>query len=282
MEGYRYIVDCIESDYQEWAILCRTNKHLDRLEFALAERGIPAARLGGKSIFDSPHAVGFVKLLVGLVFPKAKMQLIDGLGWAGEDEVVLQSLYHSIRDGGFALAQENPNWLTVTENLHDLATRWRERIREVSEAPVLINNVLSILVRHHDKGEISEQYIRQAIVGAICKMMLRMEGDLPTRVKKIYDLVTKGVKEKPSHLHPGKVVLCTMTGSKGLEFPKVFIMMINRQIIPSTQADDSTSIAHIDEERRLLYVAITRAEDELILHWHEGKHSRFIEELDLL
>lgn len=282
IEGYRYIVDCIETEYDQWTILCRTNQHLDALEFALAERGIPAARLGGKSIFDSPHAVGFAKLLVGLVFPKAKLQLVDGLGWAGEDETVLQNMFYTIRDGGFSLVPENENWLEVTNKLHSIVSRWRETFRDEATAVNYISKLSSIMMAHFENTELPDKKQRSALVNAIAKMLIAMNGNLPDRVKKLYEMVTQGLREKPTHLHPGKIILCTMTGSKGLEWKKVFIMMINRKIIPSKVQDypvDSEEWARKDEERRLLYVAMTRAEDELILHWHDGKHSCFIEEL---
>ncbi len=60
----------------------------------------------------------------------------------------------------------------------------------------------------------------------------------------------------------GAVNLMTFHASKGLEFPAVFVVGLRAGIVPSTSKDHS---ADIDEERRLLYVAMTRARDELIL-----------------
>lgn len=282
LEAYRFVVDCLEDDYEQWTVLSRTNKHLDRLEYALGERGIPAVRLGGKSIFDTPHAVGYAKLLVGLVFPKAKTQLVDGLGWAGEDEVILQNMFYSLREGGFAVVEENEKWVSLTKDLHDIVFRWREQVRDESQANTLIGGIFLAYSKHIKQSDETDKQFRLGVVNAISNMLTGMQGDLPSRVKKIYDLVVNNTKKKPAHDHPGKVVLCTMTGSKGLEWKKVFVMMVNSQCIPSTQADESGSDLHIDEERRLLYVAMTRAEDELILHWHEGKHSRFIDEMDIM
>ncbi len=282
IESYRYVVDCIEENYDGWAVLCRTNKHLDCLEYALTERGIPAVRLGGKSIFDSPHAAGIAKLLVGLVFPKAKIQLIDGLGWAGEDESRLQAMYYSMQTGGMASLGVDLEWLDVTTQCHSLTMQWQDTLKDPLQSEVHVQALFSILEKHHKKMDAKMGSIRGSIARVIQNMLMGMKGSFPDRVKKIYDLVTNGVKEKQSHRHPGKVVLCTLTGSKGLEWPRVFIMMVNRQVIPSTQSDESDSIEHIDEERRLLYVGMTRAEDELVLHWHESSPSQYIRELGLI
>ena len=91
-----------------------------------------------------------------------------------------------------------------------------------------------------------------------------------------------------------KVNLMTMHASKGLEFRIVYLAGINDSIIPSSRALEENP-GNIEEERRLFYVAITRAEEKLILNYsdtlitREGEEkaaipSRFLEEIpsDLL
>ena len=69
----------------------------------------------------------------------------------------------------------------------------------------------------------------------------------------------------------GAVTLMTMHGAKGLEFPAVFLAGVTDGEFPSDRAD-------IREERRLFFVGITRARDELIISC-AGKPSRFWDEL---
>lgn len=86
----------------------------------------------------------------------------------------------------------------------------------------------------------------------------------------------------------GKVSLMTVHSAKGLEFPSVFIVGLEENIFPSSMSADTQR--GIEEERRLLYVAITRAEKNCILtyalnRWRYGKTenerpSRFIHEID--
>ena len=88
--------------------------------------------------------------------------------------------------------------------------------------------------------------------------------------------------QKDSGVEKGKVRLITMHGSKGLEFDSVFITDCNEGVIPSKKAVTDKEIA---EERRLLYVAVTRARRDLNIYCtkerygKEAKYSRFIGEL---
>ena len=75
--------------------------------------------------------------------------------------------------------------------------------------------------------------------------------------------------------------LMTMHASKGLEFQKVFLPACNEGKIPS---DKSKTPAEIEEERRMFYVAMTRAKNTLCLVYHDGKTgkdapSRFLKPL---
>ena len=82
--------------------------------------------------------------------------------------------------------------------------------------------------------------------------------------------------------------LMTMHAAKGLEFHKVYICNLNDGVIPKLKKGDVVTEELIEEERRLLYVAITRAKEELELHYVAGTRenprlaSRFLEELGML
>ncbi len=88
-----------------------------------------------------------------------------------------------------------------------------------------------------------------------------------------------------------KVALMTGHVSKGLEFPYVFVSGLNDAIFPSSHAVQDGRLSAIEEERRLLYVCVTRAQERLYLSGFGGKNfrtgtpyypSRFIKELELL
>lgn len=91
---------------------------------------------------------------------------------------------------------------------------------------------------------------------------------------------TKQIKENTKGIY-----LLTMHASKGLEFNKVYILNLNDGVIPKLKKGEMVTEEHIEEERRLFYVAITRAKKQIELHYVKGTKdnprlkSRFLEEL---
>jgi DNA helicase-2/ATP-dependent DNA helicase PcrA len=69
------------------------------------------------------------------------------------------------------------------------------------------------------------------------------------------------------------VTLATVHGTKGLEWSQVYLIGVNRGLFPISHAQDSFSV---DEEKRLFYVAVTRAKDRLVVSYF-GEASEFIE-----
>jgi DNA helicase-2/ATP-dependent DNA helicase PcrA len=101
-------------------------------------------------------------------------------------------------------------------------------------------------------------------------------------------LMTDADGKNESEEDKNKVVLMTIHSAKGLEFPYVYIVGLEENLFPSQLA--LTSRTELEEERRLFYVAITRAEKRVILSYSTSRYrwgnliysepSRFIEELD--
>ena len=91
-------------------------------------------------------------------------------------------------------------------------------------------------------------------------MAMNMKGTLRASIQR---LTTVGMGSKKIQTNDDdKCVLCTLTSSKALEWRKVFIINVNSQILPSKNSKDPEAI---EEERRLFYVGMTRAEDELLI-----------------
>ena len=82
-------------------------------------------------------------------------------------------------------------------------------------------------------------------------------------------LATRLVHEGNAMDRTAGVSVLTMHQSKGLEFSRVFIPQLVQNTLPSYRAVKSGDLAKISEERRLLYVAMTRAKRRLYLSWHE-------------
>ena len=76
----------------------------------------------------------------------------------------------------------------------------------------------------------------------------------------------------------GKVALTTIHSSKGLEYQRVIIFDVNEENLPYRKVDEKTDI---EEERRLMYVAITRAKDQVIILYNNKNASQFVSQSQL-
>jgi DNA helicase II / ATP-dependent DNA helicase PcrA len=116
------------------------------------------------------------------------------------------------------------------------------------------------------------EMVRQADLGRLVK--LAKEFDDGTRTT--YDFIAE-LEERFGSTGPERkgVHLLTLHGAKGLEFDAVFIPRVEERELPTRQAKKTEEIA---EERRLLYVGLTRAKRHLVVTW-SGKPSRFLGEL---
>lgn len=142
---------------------------------------------------------------------------------------------------------------------------------------------------------------------------LESEGEIEsqTRLENIEELVNKAVSYEAESEHPSldgfleqvalvadidsmddsenRVTLMTLHSAKGLEFPKVYLVGLEDGLFPSMMSINSDDRTDVEEERRLCYVGITRAREELVLtsarqrmvngETHYCKPSRFLEEV---
>lgn len=277
IETYRHIVDEIEQARTGLAILCRTNKHLNGLEYCLSERGIATERIGGRSIFDNPHAIGLTHLLIGFVYPERAHHLVEGMSWLGIEETILEHLNHLPRNAEkLNIAAENSSYLVV-QQLHQLR---QQCLNQKLEPDEMVSQFRAAISTHFKANQDDFHIQRSAILHSLFGILHKTKGAFGDRVNALQSMALSS-SSKGKVRDENKVTLCTMTGAKGLEWPRVVVMMLNRQVIPSEVGNDE-SVAFLEEERRLLYVAMTRAEEYLTLHFNERSPSCFIKELGLI
>ena len=105
----------------------------------------------------------------------------------------------------------------------------------------------------------AEQDIREFRI--LCRKLMKKSGD---NLSVFLDLLAfSEQEERETEEHRNYVHLLTLHGSKGRQFKKVFIAGVNASIIPDPRCD-------LEEERRLLYVGITRAEKELVISYYRN------------
>lgn len=253
----------------QWAVLGRTNSMLDEVEMSLNSAGIPTARSGGKSFWE--HGVGLVVL--------ALLKSVSADTWLGAGQCLgycgLSVSWLSTFNGQRGSCIDK---LTIAlESAPDdhakkkvLALRegmisWQSQAR-MKRVNLAICGVLDF-VRDNSRESLKK------MLDAVKKNLTdeRITGTLAQRLERL-----QRAQNKEAEQAVNTVQLITLHSSKGLEFDNVWIVGCEEGNLPHT---DSTE----EEERRLMYVGMTRARARLVLSsaMEEGMESRFIEEAGL-
>lgn len=249
-----------------WAVLGRTNTILDAAEIGLSSLSESCTRSGGKSIWE--HAIG--SLFIGLLqnaISDSWTGVANALAFCGINAEWVNN--HSLSSNGATIRRLD----TALEYVQDTRERkillslrmglasWHEQAAK-GRASLVIHGVSEFLV---DYCKPSQANLLRRLEASLAKM----QGTLAQRIALIGRDISSD-KEK------SQIQIMTLHASKGLEFDNVWIMGCEDGNIPHT---DSTE----EEERRLLYVGMTRARHQLILSssMEDGLESRFLEEAGL-
>lgn len=252
-------------DKQEWAILSRTNLILDAAEVALTDMGIPYRRTGGKSIWE--HSIGsvFAGLLRSAV-DDSWTGIANVLSFCGIHAEWVNN--HSRRtsggcagrlDAAIDQVKDDDSRKTVVRLRMGLGS-WCDQIAKGRSA-LVVHGIAGFLADYCKQNQLNMLYKLEAAVA-------RMPGTLAQRLAALGR--NNQARQQPT------IQIMTLHASKGLEFDNVWIMGCEDGNLPHT---DSTE----EDERRLLYVGMTRARNRLVLSsaMEEGLESRFLSESGL-
>jgi DNA helicase-2/ATP-dependent DNA helicase PcrA len=253
---------------REQAVLARTGHDTDALELELSRRGIPFVKYGGLRYLEAAHVKDFLAVLRLADRPADEMawfrvlQLLDGVGPARARRAVDRLVID-----GAELAER---WAAARAQLpssaRELADPLVAAIAAASDAapgPAVerLRDVLAPLVRgHYVDGAVRLQDL-DALVG--------LAGDTPNVRSFVAELVLDPPASAqdlagPPHLDEDWLVLSTVHSAKGLEWQSVHLLAAYDGNFPACLgAGTSESIA---EERRLMYVAMTRARRSLSMY----------------
>lgn len=237
------------------AILFRSGYQSADIELALTTMNIPYVKYGGLKFLETAHAKDFMAILKLLYNKK------DMLSWI--------RLLTRFRGIGSRIAGKIAEEIKEKNNLKPLLikdTKYSENLNKVykflKKTRKLKNSV--------DKSiKSSIDFYTPILETTFNKPALRLKGlnsfsSLGTNFESVRELVSylmiDDIKDDLSNKN--KVILSTIHSIKGLEHKVVFILNVNNGSIPNYHAKSQESI---EEERRLLYVAITRAKDEVHL-----------------
>ncbi|MCK9547220.1 MAG: UvrD-helicase domain-containing protein [Sphaerochaeta sp.] len=281
----------------DYAILVRTNSLLDTLEAKLTERGIPTIVTGGTSFFDRKEIRDIVSYLKVVANPSDDINLLriintprrgigrttlERLRRVGDDhnaslftaaQIMGRSTDGQMREG-IRLAVARFASL-IDDYHHDLFQRGKSKAQVLRSLVEEIDYKSHIEAEHPD-NEAAVAFKMKGVV-LLSDMLARFERENPG--SSIFDFINRlslAGKESEAEADGGKVALMTIHSAKGLEFDTVFVAGVEDRFIPHARAIEDDP-ANIDEERRLFYVAITRAKRALILSSCENRRRNHVE-----
>lgn len=287
--------------FSDYAILYRGNYQSRILEQALRNYKIPYTISGGQSFFDKAEIkdiMAYLKLILNddddTAFIRAITTPKRGIGQTTIDKLSTYatrrgiSLFAALFEEGFA-AECNPaqlgNVLDFGNFINDI------QFRQTKEpAGDLLNAILKAIEYEaylYDCEEVKAAEKRYANVVSFVEWLAKKgENDNKTLPELIQTVSLISLLEGQNEEEPDAVKLTTLHASKGLEYPYVFLISCEEGILPH---QESIAQGTIEEERRLMYVGITRAQYELTISYCEQRRkagavetrerSRFLAEL---
>ena len=295
-----------QAHHKDFAILYRTNAQSRSLEESLRKRNIPYKIYGGLSFYQRKEIkdlLAYYRLAINPNDEEAFKRIINyptrGIGTTTIQRLNVFANEHN------KTIWEIINHLEETEININKGTQ-----KKLKEFALMINNFI-INSKQKDAHTIAEEIAKQT--GLFNNLYTDKSPEGVSRFENIQELLNgikdfsetaeQGVNKLPDFMADvalltdqdketdddfNKVTLMTVHAAKGLEFPYVFVVGLEENLFPSMMSGESQE--NLEEERRLFYVAITRAKERLFLSFASTRFkwgqltdcqpSRFISELD--
>ena len=299
-----------ECGYDQFAILYRTNAQSRSFEEEFRKQGIPYRIYGGLSFYQRKEIkdiIAYFRLVANPDDEEAFKRIINyparGIGattvmkiadCAHQNQVSFWEVIGNVEHYGLNV---NKGTQTKLENFRLLISSFIDRshtldVYELGDAIIRESRISEDIMSGKNADDLARQENLEEFLSGMQTFVAgrqeegRMDEayltDYLQDVALLTDADSEGEKDEP------RVSLMTVHAAKGLEFATVFVVGLEENIFPSPLA--AISVRELEEERRLLYVAITRAEKHCILtnaknRFRYGKMefdnpSRFIDEID--
>ena len=300
--------DC---QYSDFAILYRTNAQSRSFEEEFRKQGIPYRIYGGLSFFQRKEikdVIAYFRLVANPDDEEAFKRIINyparGIGNTTVAKIAACALDNHVSFWQVISSPEhyglgvNKGTLAKLESFRLMISGFVEKSAsmnafDLGDTIVKESGISADIYKSgsRDPEDLARQENLEELLGGMQSFVeeCREEGreqeayltDYLQGVALLTDLDSKGDDDEP------RVSLMTVHASKGLEFPTVFVVGLEENIFPSAIV---STLRELEEERRLLYVAITRAEKHCVLtsaknrfrygKMEFGNPSRFIKEID--
>jgi DNA helicase-2/ATP-dependent DNA helicase PcrA len=250
---------------KEQAVLFRTAHHSAVLEIELTRRNIPFVKFGGLKFIEAAHVKDVLAVLRWAENPADRVtgfrvvQLLDGIGPATAGKVLDRISGRVLTD---ALATFSPP-AKAAGPWRDLVTLMQRLDRDTAGWPAGFD-----LVRQWYQPHLEQRYPDAMVRAGDLDQLQRIAGAYGSRGHFLTELTldppsVTSDEAGPPRLDEDYLILSTIHSAKGQEWKAVFVLNVVDGCIPSDMATGSSE--DIEEERRLLYVAMTRAKDQLML-----------------
>jgi DNA helicase-2/ATP-dependent DNA helicase PcrA len=307
-EGYK-VVAAVQGeslsrklDLKDFAVLYRTNAQSRSIEDALRRNGIPYIIVGGVAFYKRKEIKDVLSYLSVVANPsdtESLLRIINvparGIGDTTVGKMRAQAEKHRVPLLEFLPSRHlegilPDRTLSAVRKFHGLLTRYislkgEMSVGELARALVDEIGILQDLKEENTADSLNRRENIQELVSALSEFSDRQPGakleDFLAEVSLISDVDT-------AEFGRNAVTLMTLHSAKGLEFPVVFITGLEEGLFPLGGAEADRK--ELEEERRLMYVGLTRAKLKLYLSWAVTRYrygertysskSRFLDELD--
>jgi DNA helicase-2/ATP-dependent DNA helicase PcrA len=297
-------------EYNSFAILYRTNSQSRSFEEQMLKMNIPYRIYGGMSFYQRKEikdVIAYYRVVTNHNDEEALKRIINyptrGIGDTSVSKIIATASAHSkslwdvishlnVYDTGISKATQNK-----IEAFRELIEGWTTRAEnedayQIGHAIIMESGISKDIYSSRNPDDIARQENLEEFLNGMQDFVESNKEedrgefvyltDFLQEVALLTDLDSDDDKDQP------KVSLMTIHSAKGLEFPTVFVVGLEENIFPSPMCTES--LRQLEEERRLLYVAITRAEKHCILtcaqnrfrygHMEYDTPSRFIRDID--
>lgn len=296
-----------QEQYSEFAVLYRTNAQSRIFEEALRKRNIPYKVYGSISFYERKEikdALAYLRLTVNQYDNEALKRIINyparGLGKVtlGKLEDLANKTGKSIWEIILKLDKENSGFnsgvLAKLKSFENIISDFSSKLEsdnayELAKYILTTTGMLKDLYNGYTPDEISKYENIEELLNGIREFTEENKEDINVTLDKYLQnvsLLTDMDNEKEEDKN--KVTIMTIHSAKGLEFNNIYIAGVEEDLLPSRLSLDSPK--DLEEERRLFYVAVTRARKRVILTYARSRYrwgtpidcspSRFIKDID--
>ncbi|PJZ30770.1 ATP-dependent helicase [Leptospira kmetyi] len=247
--------------FQRMSVLFRAGWNSNQLELVLAKRNIPFVKFGGRKFIETAHIKDLLSFLKILLNPLDSvswirvLKLIPGIGNAKSNDLLEKIRMSS---GSFEVLSEEKG-SSIEKYLSPLLNLYRKH----KEGSSVVKNIAADFIDYYRvllEKNYDDYKRRSEDLDSVLGFALKYDSLGAFLSDLTMDSASLSLdKIKPDNQESDLLNLSTVHSAKGLEFDVVFILNSTEGVFPSNKNTDT------EEERRLFYVAITRARKELFL-----------------